>query len=182
MRLPRRIREALREVCGVTDAKMLYDITHNYASFEAFGEEGKVLIHRKGATRAFPAGHHALQDTRWQATGHPVLIPGSMGTSSYILVGQEAGEKSYYTVCHGADRVMSRTQARKTLTGEEVQKAMGGILINERNIDRVKDEAPQAYKLIDDIIDSVEGAGLARTVAQCIPMGVIKGAQEKRWR
>ncbi len=117
-----------------------------------------------------------------KATGHPVLIPGSMGTSSYILVGREAGKKSYYTVCHGAGRVMSRSQARKTLTGEEVQKAMGGILINERNIDRVKDEAPQAYKQIDDIIESVEGAGLARAVAQCIPMGVIKGAQEKRWR
>lgn len=176
------IRNALEKVCKVSEAKLLYDITHNYASFEVFGEEGKVLIHRKGSTRAFPKEHYALKETPWYETGHPVLIPGSMGTSSYILVGKEEGKKSYYTVCHGAGRVMSRTQARKTLSSEDVLNAMGQILINERNIDRVKDEAPQAYKPIDEIIDSVHGAGLADVVVQCIPIGVIKGSQEKRWR
>jgi len=164
----------------VPSAKVLYDLCHNTGRFE-YMDDKKIFIHRKGATRALPAGHPD-NVPKYKATGHPVLIPGSMGTNSYVLVAGKNAKESFYTVNHGSGRTMSRHAAKKRITNEDFIKAMGNILFNGRNPQDVIDEAPQAYKNIEDVIDSVVQAGLAEIVAVLKPMAGIKGKDARRRR
>ena len=129
----------------------------------------------KGATRAFPAGHPG-QPSRWQATGHPIITPGSMGTSSHIQVAQSGARASLYSINHGAGRVLSRRAANRGLKQADADRwlAERDILVNTRHVPL--DESAAAYKDIDQVIDSIAGAGLASVVASCRPMAVIKGS------
>lgn len=152
---------------------VVYDISHNLIQQEEIDGE-RHWIHRKGATRAFPAGHLG-QPRRWQATGHPIITPGSMGTASHIQVAQPGARASLYSINHGAGRVMSRGAANRTLKQVEADKWLADrdILVNTRHVPL--DESAAVYKDIDQVIDSISGAGLARIVASCRPMAVIKG-------
>lgn len=175
------VRKAFGKVFGRnlnSQIKTVYDVTHNMAKEELYG--GKpYFVHRKGATRAFDAEH--MEGTPFKETGQPVLIPGSMGTASYLLAGTEGAEKSFYSVNHGAGRVMSRKQAAGKkgkpglITDKEFKNAMQGILLICGNKSRIKEEAPQAYKDIDAVIETVTGAGLAIPVAKMRPVAVLKG-------
>ena len=160
---------------------MIYDVAHNIAKREWHvvdgGERREVLVHRKGATRAFPAGHPEIP-ARYRHVGQPVLIPGSMGTASWVLVGAEgAMRETFGSVCHGAGRRMSRTAAKKGRDVRQVQKALEeqGILVKSESRDGILEEVPEAYKDVDQVIEVVHNAGLARKVARLRPMGVIKG-------
>ncbi len=160
--------------------RVVYDVAHNIAKRERHrvgGSEQEVLVHRKGATRSFPAGS-AFIPQAYHDAGQPVLIPGSMGTASYVLVGTErAMEESFGTVCHGAGRAMSRTAAKKGRDARVETKKLEdqGILVRAETRDGILEEVPEAYKDIDAVVDVVHNAGLARKVARLRPMGVIKG-------
>jgi tRNA-splicing ligase RtcB len=174
-------RKAIQKVFGGTAAvRVIYDVAHNIAKRERYvvdRKERDVLVHRKGATRAFPAGHPEIPD-RYRHVGQPVLIPGSMGTASYVLVGAEgAMRESFGSVCHGAGRMLSRTAAKKGRNVEGVRQALEaqGILVRSETRNGILEEVPEAYKDIDAVIDVVHNAGLARKVARLRPMGVIKG-------
>jgi len=174
-------RKAIQKVFGGdTAVRVIYDVSHNIAKRESYvvdREERDVLVHRKGATRAFPAGHAEIPD-RYRHVGQPVLIPGSMGTASYVLVGAEgAMRESFGSVCHGAGRMLSRTAAKKGRNVESVRQALEdqGILVRSETRNGILEEVPEAYKDIDAVIDVVHNAGLARKVARLRPMGVIKG-------
>lgn len=173
------VQNGFREVFG-EDFQMpvLYDLMHNYALKE-FHRNQPMLVHRKGATRALPQGHF-LNVPAYKKTGHPALIPGSMGTSSYIMLGQEAGIKNFYSICHGAGRVRSRRATKELITVDQVAQSMrvgqdDEILVNHRTLEGLVDESAFAYKDVDQIIDSIEQAGLASVVARCLPIAVIKG-------
>jgi tRNA-splicing ligase RtcB (3'-phosphate/5'-hydroxy nucleic acid ligase) len=133
-------------------------------------------IHRKGATRAFPAGHSALTGTKWESTGHPVLIPGSMGDKSYVLMPEPGAGKSLYSVNHGCGRRMSRGEARQRFTQSGVNKQMKNlnVMVNAGNNVPI-DESPDVYKPSRDVIDAVVSAGLARVVTELTPVASIKG-------
>jgi tRNA-splicing ligase RtcB len=173
------VREAFREVFGeAMELPVLYDLMHNYALKE-FHRNQPMLVHRKGATRALPAGHF-LNAPVYKATGHPALIPGSMGTSSYIMLGREEGSKNFYSICHGAGRARSRKATKELVTVDQFEQSLkvgteDEILVNHRSLQTILDECPQAYKDVDQIIDSVVGAKLADVVARCKPMAAIKG-------
>lgn len=173
------VREAFRECFGDDiEFPVLYDLMHNYALKEHHRNEA-MLVHRKGATRALPPGH-VLNTAAYRETGHPALIPGSMGTSSYIMIGKEEGMKNFYSICHGAGRARSRKATKELVTVDEFQRSMKvgsdeEILVNHRSLATILDECPQAYKDVDQIIDSVVGASLADVVATCKPMAAIKG-------
>ncbi|MGC9970571.1 MAG: RtcB family protein [Bryobacteraceae bacterium] len=159
---------------------LVYDVCHNIAKRERHRVEGEVrdvLVHRKGATRAFPPGHRDLPDS-YRHIGQPVLIPGSMGTASWVLTGAEgAMQETFGSVCHGAGRLMSRTAARQGRNAREVQKRLEeqGILVRSETRDGILEEVPEAYKDVDEVIEVVHQAGLACKVARLRPMGVIKG-------
>jgi tRNA-splicing ligase RtcB (3'-phosphate/5'-hydroxy nucleic acid ligase) len=175
------MRGAFRSVFG-GDARLnlIYDVCHNIAKRETYQVDGKkrqVLVHRKGATRAFPPQHREIP-AAYRHVGQPVLIPGSMGTASWILVGQQgAAEETFGSVCHGAGRLLSRTAARKGRNAKQVQKELEdrGILVRSESRDGILEEIPEAYKDVDEVIEVVHEAGLARKVARLRPMGVIKG-------
>lgn len=164
---------------------LLYDVPHNIAKLEEhFGK--KFWVHRKGATRAFSGKR--MKRTIFETTGHPVLIPGSMGSFSYLLVGRDENEKSLCSTNHGAGRQMSRTQAagkvryrdgkvlkEGAISDEEFRKSMEGITLICENKHTIKEEAPQAYKDINEVIRVVEGAKLASVVAKMKPLAVLKG-------
>ncbi len=177
-----RIRNAWTRVLGDTggELRLLYDVAHNVAKIEKHKIKGKhkeVCVHRKGAIRAFPAGHPELP-TRFQKTGQPVLIPGTMGTSSYILVGTESAMiESFGSVCHGAGRRMSRKAAKQTVSGHElrVRLAKQGIYIKCESDRGLAEEGPHAYKDVDIVVKTCEKAGLAKRVAKLKPLAVIKG-------
>ena len=173
----------IRELYPEASVQLLYDVPHNIAKFEQFDRK-KLLVHRKGATRAF--GPKRMAHGSFSDTGQPVIIPGSMGTSSYVLAGVDGNDRSLASVNHGAGRVMSRTEARgkwrkgKMLRGpavsdEEFERAMEGVLLIAESMRSVREEAPQAYKDIDAVIETVVGAGLARAVARTRPLAVLKG-------
>ncbi|HUQ95083.1 MAG TPA: RtcB family protein [Bryobacteraceae bacterium] len=160
--------------------RMLYDVCHNIAKREKHmvnGEKRDVLVHRKGATRAFPPGHADIP-ADYKHIGQPVLVPGSMGTASWILTGAEgAMRETFGSVCHGAGRLMSRTAAKKgrdTLTVQN-ELASRGIIVRSESKNGILEEVPEAYKDVDEVIAVVTGAGLAKPVARLRPMGVIKG-------
>lgn len=161
--------DALIDVFG-GEAKIFYEISHNLIQ-----EEDGCLIHRKGATRAFPAGHPSLRGTKWETTGHPILIPGSMATGSAILFATAAAANSAYSVNHGSGRVMSRGQAKRTLNQNEIDEAMNkaDILINTRKTPL--DESGPCYKDLNKVLESVEEAGLATVRHRLRPIACIKG-------
>jgi len=178
-------RQAFRRVLGQeATLRVVYDVAHNIAKSERHrtgpagqaGEEN-VLVHRKGATRSFPAGSSFIPAAYAEA-GQPVLIPGSMGTASYVLAGNErAMEETFGTVCHGAGRAMSRTAAKRGRDARAETKKLEeqGIFLRAQTRDGILEEIPEAYKDIDAVIEVVHRAGLARKVARLRPIGVIKG-------
>lgn len=173
------VHQGFKEVFG-SDFKfpLLYDLMHNYASEEPHRNQ-LMLVHRKGATLALPAGHF-LNPPAYKETGHPALIPGSMGSASYIMLGQETGAKNLHTICHGAGRIRSRSATKQLVTVEQVAESMkvgtdNEIMVNHRSLDHLIDESAFAYKDVDQIIDSVVRAGLANVVAKSLPIAVIKG-------
>ncbi len=160
--------------------RVVYDVCHNIAKLERHQVEGKdrkVMVHRKGATRAFPPGRPEVPEA-YKSIGQPVLIPGSMGTASYVLVGSEgAMRESFGTTCHGAGRVMSRTAAKKSAYAQNAKQRLEeqGILVRSETRDGITEEIPEAYKDVDAVINVVHGAGLSKRVARLKPIGVIKG-------
>ena len=173
-------REAVGSVLPQSDLTLLYDVSHNTCKLERHVVEGKeqdVYVHRKGATRAWGPGHPGLPGRLW-AVGQPVLIGGSMGTSSYVLAGTESGMRaSFGSACHGAGRAMSRTQALKRWNGRQVVEELEkrGILIRSPSLRGVAEEAPAAYKDVGEVVLATEQAGLARRVARLLPMITVKG-------
>jgi tRNA-splicing ligase RtcB len=165
---------------GAAHLDLVYDVCHNIAKRERYEVEGRrrdVLVHRKGATRAFPAGHREIP-ADYRAVGQPVFIPGSMGTASWVLAGSEgAMRETFGSVCHGAGRLLSRTAARKGRNAREERDKLEerGILVRSETRDGILEELPEAYKNVDEVIEVVHNAGLARKVARLRPMGVIKG-------
>jgi len=161
---------------------LVYDVAHNIAKWEEH-QGKKVLIHRKGATRALPKGHK-LNPRTYLETGHPALIPGSMGTASYVVVGTKDCEESYYSVNHGAGRRLARGEAKRSVDLKEFEKWMEkkDILINERNLEFVKDESPFAYKNVEEVISVLEEQGMIKKVAKLEPIGVIIGVNRRRRR
>ena len=176
------LRQAWKTVMGESGGHLnvLYDVAHNIAKIETYqinGKEKKLIVHRKGATRAFPP-HHPEVPELYRDTGQPVLIPGSMGTASYVLVGTEGAMKETFgSTCHGAGRTMSRTRARKEKLGQELVNELYecGITIQTKDIRSLPEEAPYAYKDVESVVDVVHNAGIAKKVARLKPMAVIKG-------
>jgi len=160
--------------------KVVYDVCHNIGKMERHqvdGREVRVCVHRKGATRAFPAGHPEVP-AAYRAVGQPVLLPGSMGTYSYVLVGTErAMKETFGTTAHGAGRMMSRTQASKQVQGRELMEQLRGqgIEVRTDSYRGLAEEAPFAYKDVCEVVGICHGAGLARKVARMRPIGVVKG-------
>jgi tRNA-splicing ligase RtcB len=173
-------RQAFAQVFPEADLRLLYDVSHNTCKEEEHlvdGEKRRLFIHRKGATRAFGPHHPSLPE-ELKAVGQPVLIGGSMGTSSYILTGTTEGEtRAFSSSCHGAGRAMSRTAASKKWTGRRVvdQLAARGILIRSPSLRGVAEEAPGAYKDVSAVVEAAEQAGLSKRVARLVPMVCIKG-------
>jgi tRNA-splicing ligase RtcB len=174
-------RNALRRIFGdATEVRVVYDVAHNMAKRERHrlgGGEFDVVVHRKGATRSFPAGSSELP-AAYKDAGQPVLIPGSMGTASYVLVGTErAMDETFGTVCHGAGRAMSRTAAKRGRDARAEMRKLEdqGIILRASTRDGILEEIPEAYKDIDAVVDVVHNAGLARKAARLRPMGVVKG-------
>lgn len=158
----------------------VYDIAHNMGKIETHEVEGssiEVCVHRKGATRAFGPGFQGLPE-EYRSFGQPVLVPGSMGTASWVLVGTEGSMKrSFGSSCHGAGRTMSRSKAKKSIWGEDLRKELQsrGIHIRAGSMAGLAEEAPQAYKDVDTVVETVHGAGIASKVARLRPVAVIKG-------
>jgi tRNA-splicing ligase RtcB len=176
-----KVRESFTEVFGnAIRVDTVYDVSHNMGKKEKHivdGTEQELLVHRKGATRAFPAGHPDVVQA-YRATGHPVMIPGTMGTSSYVLVGTQKGlTEAFGTSCHGAGRRMSRMQAKRTVHGKTLRQELEdqGIVIRCDSYAGLAEEAPFAYKDVDTVTDVIEYAELARRVVQLKPLAVIKG-------
>jgi len=162
------------------DLRQIYDVAHNIAKFETHrvnGETKELCVHRKGATRCFPPDHEGVP-ADYRSVGQPVLVPGSMGTASYVLVGQErAMELTFGSTCHGAGRTMSRTAARKKVWGHDLRDELeaGGIAVRASSMKGLAEEAPLAYKDVSRVVESVHGMGIAGKVARLEPLGVIKG-------
>jgi tRNA-splicing ligase RtcB len=171
-------RRAFARTAGSDRLDLLYDVSHNLAKLETHTVDGRprlLCVHRKGATRALPPGHPDLPPDL-ATVGQPVLVPGSMGTASYVLVG-EAGGEAFHSTCHGAGRAMSRTAARKRTSGAALRRelAAAGIEVRAGSNRGLAEEAPFSYKDVDAVVETVERAGLARRVARLVPIGVIKG-------
>jgi len=171
------VRDAFRSVFGRDDRELgldvVYDVAHNIAKFEEhFGYQ--LLIHRKGATRALPPGH-AQNPSRYKRTGHPAIVPGSMNSPSYVLVGTPAVSETFCSVNHGAGRQLSRTAARRSISREEFLSSVGNVMFNTRDYKQLLDEAPLAYKDIDDVVETLAEIGLTRKIARLRPLAVIKG-------
>lgn len=172
-----------RAVAGVLDGarlEVVYDVSHNLAQEETHrvaGAERRLCVHRKGATRALPAGHAGVPGV-YRGVGQPVLVPGTMGTASYVLVGTEAAlADTFASVCHGAGRVMSRTEAARRVRPQELRRRLEGLGVTART-DSWKgfaEEAPEAYKDVAEVVAVCEAAGLSRRVARLKPFGVLKG-------
>jgi tRNA-splicing ligase RtcB len=160
--------------------ELVYDVAHNLAKLEDHDVDGRrrtLCVHRKGATRAFPPGHPEIP-REYTEVGQPVFIPGSMGTASYVLTGRPgAMERSFGTTCHGAGRRMSRTAVRKAVDGGELRRQLesDGIVVRAPSARGLAEEAPEAYKDVDRVVEIVERAGLAARVVRLRPIGVVKG-------
>lgn len=175
------VRSVFKRVLGSSEGMdQVYDVCHNVAKFERHSVEGRVkevCIHRKGATRSFGPGREEIPEV-YRTVGQPVLIPGSMGTSSYILVGTTlAEERSFGSTAHGAGRVMSRHEAKRRFRGEEIKRELEqrGIEIRSTSWKGVAEEASQAYKNVDEVVRVSHEVGLGKLVAKVVPVGVMKG-------
>jgi tRNA-splicing ligase RtcB len=173
-------REVFQRMVGSGNLKIVYDVCHNIAKYEDHEVDGsrkRVLVHRKGATRAFPKDHPALPE-ELRGVGQPVLIPGSMGTCSYVLVGTDrAMKETFGSSCHGAGRAKSRTQAKKETSADQLLKEMKskGIFVRGETRSGLTEEKPDAYKDVSRVVEVVHGAGIARKVAKLVPLAVMKG-------
>lgn len=175
------IRKAWKNVLGEKNSSLisLYDVAHNIIKKEKYlidGKETEVIVHRKGATRAFPPNHLEIPE-KYRSVGQPVLIPGSMGSFSYVLHGTKGGKEAFYSTSHGAGRIMSRNEAMRRVSGQEVvnELKLKGIIVKCQSIKGIAEEAPLAYKDIHDVVEVVHQAGLSKKVAKLIPLAVIKG-------
>ncbi|MCD6599751.1 MAG: RtcB family protein [Dehalococcoidia bacterium] len=178
------VRESFSKIFDKSPQKLgmeqVYDVAHNIAKIEKHkvnGQNLKVCVHRKGATRAFPSGHKEIP-LKYKEIGQPVLIPGDMGSCSFIAVGtHKAMEESFGSTCHGAGRVLSRHAARRSLQGKNVAQGLErrGIVIKTGDISSLAEEASQAYKDVNEVIDICHQAGISRKVVRATPLGVIKG-------
>jgi len=177
--LTQRVRESFSHLLGGganSRLTVIYDVAHNIAKLEQFGNQ-TLCVHRKGATRAFGPSSTEIP-TAYRGIGQPVFIPGSMGTTSFVLVGTDAASDiSLSSACHGAGRAMSRTSAKKQVAGHELRKELErrGILIRCASNAELAEEAPVAYKDVDRVVDVVTRAGIAKKVARLVPRGVLKG-------
>ena len=179
--LAHRLREVLQLEMGVNgEARTLYDVAHNIAKVETHMVHGKncsCIVHRKGATRAF-SGDSGHIEKNFSTTGQPVLVPGDMGTGSWIMAGPKSGQnQAFASSCHGAGRALSRTRAKKTIDGKKLKQRLenSGIRIHASTPNVLSEEAPDAYKDVDEVIDLTSKAGLARPVIRMKPNIVIKG-------
>ncbi len=178
------VRQAFSTVFGrkarTKDLPMVYDVCHNIAKMEEYSIDGqlqRVCVHRKGATRAFPAGHPAIPE-KYRAVGQPVLIPGDMGRYSFVLVGDQGSmEQSFGTCCHGAGRRQSRTAAKKSIGSKDLlaQLDARGVTVRVHSKNLLAEEAPQAYKDAQLVVNVVHNAGLAKLVVRLKPIIVVKG-------
>lgn len=173
------VREAWTKVFGGSfgDLHLIYDVAHNIVKRETY-DGVPLLVHRKGATRAFPPGNPEIPENYRESCGQPVFIPGSMGTASFVLVGvEQTMHEAFGSVCHGAGRTMSRTQARKRVRGDILRRELEreGISIMAGSLSGLAEEAPLAYKDVENVVDVVHQAGIARKVARLKPVGVMKG-------
>jgi tRNA-splicing ligase RtcB len=178
------VREAFCRVMGIGEAaaglELIYDVTHNIAKIEDHDVDRKretLCVHRKGATRAFPAGHPDVPG-KYAAIGQPILIPGDMGRASYILVGTEQSMKETWgSTCHGAGRIQSRAAAKKQMSGREVLHMLEtkGIAVRTGSLSGLAEEAPEAYKDVGDVVRVAHGAGISKKVARTRPIAVVKG-------
>lgn len=158
---------------------LIYDVAHNIAKIEKYNIDGKekwLCVHRKGATRAFPPDHPELP-AKYKKTGQPVIIPGDMGRNSYLLVGTKKAEETFFSTCHGAGRRLSRTAAIKACRGRSISGELEkkGILVMSSGRETLSEEAPEAYKNVNEVVDVVAGAGISKKVCRMKPLGVIKG-------
>ena len=172
------VRRVFRAVTGTADLPLLYDVSHNLAKLEHHLVDGRsrlLCVHRKGATLALPPGDPGLPPDLRPA-GQPVLIPGSMGTASYVLAGVDPGG-AFHSTCHGAGRTLSRHAALRQVSGPELRRELeaAGIAVRASSLRALAEEAPAAYKDVDEVVASCERAGLARSVARLRPVGVVKG-------
>jgi len=174
------VREAFSKVFGEIKMPLIYDVCHNIAKFEEHevnGGKKTLCVHRKGATRSFGPGRKEIP-AAYRSIGQPVIIPGDMGTASYLLLGtKKAEQETFGSTCHGAGRIMSRTQATTDFGGLQIKKMLEakGQVIFATTPKVLAEEAPDAYKDIDEVIDSVVTAGLSKKVARMVPLGVSKG-------
>ncbi len=179
-----RTRQAFEKVFGMKAEDMgmylIYDVAHNIGKIEVHkvnGEKKKVLVHRKGATRAFPPGRPEIPED-YREIGQPVLIPGSMGTASYILVGtQRAMELCFGSTTHGSGRTMSRAKAKRTYWGRDIVRMLEsrGIYVRAASMAVVAEEAPAAYKDVDEVVKAAHGVGISKKIARMVPLAVVKG-------
>ncbi len=177
-------REAFCRVMGMPEAaaglQLIYDVCHNIAKIEEHevaGKPEKLCVHRKGATRAFAAGHPDIP-AKYKSIGQPVLIPGDMGRASYILAGTEkAMQETFGSTCHGAGRMQSRAAAKRTINGRELLAELEnrGIMVRAGSLSGLAEEAPEAYKDVGDVVRVAHGAGISKKVARTRPLAVVKG-------
>jgi len=173
------VREGFEKVFPKCNVETFYEISHNSCKAEKHVVEGKskvVYVHRKGATRAFGPGREELPKA-YRNIGQPVLIGGTMGTYSYILHGTTEGDKAFFSACHGAGRAMSRTSAKKKFWGSTLVKELDsrGVYVRAHSMSGLAEEAPLAYKPVEDVVEAIHNANLARKVARLKPIGNIKG-------
>jgi tRNA-splicing ligase RtcB len=171
-------RRAFAEAVGSDRLDLVYDISHNLAKLEHHDVDGGrrlLCVHRKGATRALPP-HHPDLPADLAEVGQPVLVPGSMGTASHVLVGTAGGD-AFHSSCHGAGRTMSRAKARKQVKGQSLRRQLeaAGVVVRAASSRGLAEEAPLSYKDVDSVVATVERAGLARRVVRLVPLGVVKG-------
>jgi len=176
-------RESFRSVFGKDPRELgmflVYDVAHNIAKIEKYdikGQEKLLCVHRKGATRAFPPGHDEIP-ADYKEAGQPVIIPGDMGRCSFLLAGTKGAEETFYSTCHGAGRLMSRTAAKKSTRGRAIQRELAdkGIMVRYTGRHTLHEEVSDAYKDVREVVDIVQGAGISEKVARMRPLGVIKG-------
>jgi tRNA-splicing ligase RtcB len=174
------VRQSFARLLPAADIRVLYDVSHNICKEETHSVDGaakRLFVHRKGATRALGPGDPAIPESL-RTIGQPVLIGGSMGTASFVLVGAATGEaRAFSSACHGAGRSMSRTAASKRWRGRDIVDSLAarGILIRSQSMRGVAEEAPDAYKSIERVVDAAEAAGLAHKVARLEPLICVKG-------
>lgn len=180
MHLARRVFEKVfRRSAKDLSMELIYDVAHNIAKIEKHeigGNERTLCVHRKGATRAFPPGHPELP-AKYAKTGQPVIIPGDMGRGSYLLVGTALARETFYSTCHGAGRLMSRSAAIRAGRGRSISRELEdrGIIVKSTGRETLLEEMPEAYKDVNQVVSVVHGAGISRRVCRMRPLGVIKG-------